>query len=261
MSNDPRIHFPPFALDPVNECLWQGSTVIRLRPKAFGVLEQLVSRAGELVSKQDLISAVWPDRFVGDAVLKVAIRQIREALFDNSKSPRFIETAHRRGYRFIADTSVGLQTPARDGATPGASAPARLRPADLPAAIVGRELALSRMLAWLDRARGGERQVVFVTGEPGIGKTTLLDSFARSIRPDRTVRMCSGHCLAHYGMGEAPPGAGCDAAVVQRGWPGRGRAPGTRAEVADADAVARHRCRSRALCPRGAGDNARAHAP
>ncbi len=59
MSNEQRIHFRPFALDLVNQCLWKGSAVIKLRPKAFGVLEQLVSRAGELVTKQDLISSVW----------------------------------------------------------------------------------------------------------------------------------------------------------------------------------------------------------
>ena len=59
------------------------------------------------------------------------------------------------------------------------------------------------MHAWLEKARGGERQVVFVTGEAGIGKTTLLETFARSVAPDRTVRICSGQCLEQYGMSEA----------------------------------------------------------
>ena len=205
MSNERRIHFHPFALDRVNLCLWKDSDAIKLRPKAFGVLDQLVSRAGELVTKHDLISAVWQDRFVGDAVLKVAIRQIREALADNPKSPRFIETAHRRGYRFIAEIGAPLPGPPlrHEGTAGGPPTPAPLRLTDLPDAIVGREHALSRMHAWLERARGGERQVVFVTGEAGIGKTTLLERFVRSIGPDRTVRICSGQCLAQYGMSEA----------------------------------------------------------
>ena len=59
MSSEHRIHFRPFALDPVNQCLWKDSDLIKLRPKAFGVLEQLVARAGELVTKQDLIDSVW----------------------------------------------------------------------------------------------------------------------------------------------------------------------------------------------------------
>jgi DNA-binding winged helix-turn-helix (wHTH) protein/predicted ATPase len=203
VSNERRIHFHPFALDRVNLCLWKDSDAIRLRPKAFGVLDQLVSRAGELVSKEDLINAVWQDSFVGDAVLKVAIRQIREALSDDPRSPRFIETAHRRGYRFIAVIGPPIPTaPIRDESA-GVSSPARLRPGDLPEAIVGREHALARMHAWLERARRGERQMVFVTGEAGIGKTTLLERFARGIAPDRSVRVCSGQCLAQYGMSEA----------------------------------------------------------
>ena len=72
-----------------------------------------------------------------------------------------------------------------------------------PTALVGREDAVSRMHSWLDKARGGECQVVFVTGEAGIGKTTLLETFARSVASDRTVRICSGQCLEQYGMSEA----------------------------------------------------------
>ena len=72
-----------------------------------------------------------------------------------------------------------------------------------PTALPGREHAVSRMHSWLEKARGGECQVVFVTGEAGIGKTTLLETFARNLSPDRTVRICSGQCLEHYGMSEA----------------------------------------------------------
>src|SRR5262249_15472924 len=101
MGNEKRIVFDPFCLDLANECLWRGSQVIKLRPKAFAVLDYLLAHPGQLVAKEKLLEAVWPETFVGDAVLKVAIRQIREAIGDDPKSPRFIETAHRRGYRFI----------------------------------------------------------------------------------------------------------------------------------------------------------------
>lgn len=205
MTNERRIHFHPFALDRVNLCLWRDSDAIKLRPKAFGVLEHLVARAGELVTKEDLISAVWQDTFVGDAVLKVAIRQIREALADDPKSPRFIETAHRRGYRFIAEIGTQVPTaPLRHDDILAADVFSGAWPLiEAPEGIVGREHALSRMHAWLERARRGERQIVFVTGEAGIGKTTLLESFAWNLGSDRTVRMCSGQCLAQYGMSEA----------------------------------------------------------
>jgi DNA-binding winged helix-turn-helix (wHTH) protein len=101
VGNEKHIIFDPFCLDLANERLSRGSQVIKVRPKAFAVLNYLLGRPGKLVTKDELLNAVWPETFVGDAVLKVTIRQIREALDDDSKSPRFIETAHRRGYRFI----------------------------------------------------------------------------------------------------------------------------------------------------------------
>jgi len=205
VATERRIHFAPFALDPVNECLWKGLQPIKLRPKAFAVLEHLLSCPGELVTKENLIGAVWRDTFVGDAVLKVAIRQIREALSDDPKSPRFIETAHRRGYRFIGQIGAGTAAIA----TPHAAAASDTRDATLlnrvgvPAGFVGRELALSRMHEWFGQVRRGEPKIVFVTGEAGIGKTTLVDTFTDTIALDPTVRICGGQCLEQYGMGEA----------------------------------------------------------
>src|SRR5262245_18493553 len=114
MGNEKRIIFDPFCLDLANESLWRGSQVIKLRPKAFAVLDYLVGRPGQLVTKEKLLDAVWPETFVGEAVLKVAIRQLREALGDDPKSPRFIETAHRRGYRFIGPIAESGQTSDND---------------------------------------------------------------------------------------------------------------------------------------------------
>jgi DNA-binding winged helix-turn-helix (wHTH) protein len=111
VGNEKRIVFDPFCLDLASEQLWRGSQAIKLRPKAFAVLDHLLARPGQLVTKEDLLNAVWPGTFVGESVLKVAIRQIREALGDNPTSPQFIETAHRRGYRFIGQIGAGGQTP------------------------------------------------------------------------------------------------------------------------------------------------------
>ena len=102
----PVFAFDGFTLDPASGRLSCGETVVSLTPKAFAVLHHLVSNAGRLVTKQDLLDAVWPGVFVGDAVLKVTIREIRKALGDSPDAPRFIETAHRRGYRFIAHVTV-----------------------------------------------------------------------------------------------------------------------------------------------------------
>ena len=80
MVLEKRIVFDPFSLDLANECLWKGSQAIKLRPKAFAVLGYLLGHPGQLVTKEELLEAVWSGTFVGEAVLKVAIRQIRESL-------------------------------------------------------------------------------------------------------------------------------------------------------------------------------------
>ena len=137
---------------------------------------------------------MWQDTFVGDAVLKVAIREIREALSDNPKTPLFIETAHRRGYRFIG----------RLGAGAAIAVPARAdQRHEVPQAFVGREHALHRLRQHLEHVRSGTRRVVFVTGEAGIGKTALLDAFASGVVRTGGARLCSGQCLEQYGMSEA----------------------------------------------------------
>src|SRR4029453_1362942 len=129
-----------------------------------------------------------PGTFVSDAVLKVTIRQIREALGDDPKTPQFIETAHRRGYRFIGQIAEDGQKPPVDqrirSTTPVLGS---LRAADSPQTVVGRDKALARMSVWFEKMLRGERQIVFVTGEAGIGKTSLVDTFAWSIASDRNI--------------------------------------------------------------------------
>jgi DNA-binding winged helix-turn-helix (wHTH) protein len=180
VAPEKQTFFDPFCLDRGSECLWRGQRAIKLRPKAFAVLDYLVGRPGQLVTKEELFNVVWPGTFVGEAVLKVVIRQIREALDDDSTIPRFIETAHRRGYRFIGPISKSTQTAiAPRGSNPRSN-------------VVGRNNALSRMYGWIARLTAGERQVVFVTGEAGIGKTALVDTFVQSLTSDRNIRIIRG---------------------------------------------------------------------
>ena len=196
-GNEKRIVFDSFCLDLANERLWKGSQAIRLRPKVFTLLDYLLRRPGLLVTKEELIEAVWPGTFVGDSVLKVVVRQLRKELGDDPKHPRFIETAHRRGYRFIG----AIAAPAQTGhpATPHSS----LHAATAPQAVVGREEALSRMRTCSHKMLRGERQVLFVTGEAGIGKTALVDAFVQSVVFDGTIRTARGQCLEQYGTSEA----------------------------------------------------------
>ena len=130
--------------------------------------------------------------------------ELREALGDDPKAPRFIETAHRRGYRFIGQIAESGQTLANEQEIRShkAISSSPLRAADSLHGVVGRDRALTQMRTWLEKMLCGERQIVFVTGEAGIGKTALVETFARSIASDRDIRIGRGQCLEQYGTSE-----------------------------------------------------------
>src|ERR1051325_5128191 len=104
MSESPfqEVDFGPFRLDASNSRLLRDGKPVALTPKAFDVLRYLTSQPDRLVTKSELLSAVWPDVLVTDASIKVCVREIRKSLRDSTKVPKYIETVHRRGYRFIA---------------------------------------------------------------------------------------------------------------------------------------------------------------
>ena len=104
-SAAPRWTFGPFALDPANACLWRGTEAVALSPKVFDVLHYLVQHPDRLVTKDELLDAVWPETAVTDAVVRVTIGALRKAL-DDTAPPRFIATVPRRGYRFLASVTV-----------------------------------------------------------------------------------------------------------------------------------------------------------
>ncbi|MGC2538302.1 MAG: response regulator [Candidatus Sulfotelmatobacter sp.] len=187
--------FYPFLLDTINECLWRQKVDgdderIRLTPKGFAVLRYLVEHAGRLVTQSELLEAVWPDTFVQPEVLKSQILDIRRALGDDPKQPQFVETLPRRGYQFIAPIKG-----------PSSEVPAGLE--QPPRRLVGRSAALAQLSQSLQSAMRGRRQIVFVTGEHGIGKTALADEFQREaalIAP--IVRLGRGQCVEGYGSKE-----------------------------------------------------------
>ena len=101
-SKELRVCFAGFSFDPGKGRLWSGSQEIRLTPKAAAVLAELVRHAGEPVSKEELLASVWSGTIVSDDALTTCIQELRKALGDDARQPKFIETRHRRGYRLIA---------------------------------------------------------------------------------------------------------------------------------------------------------------
>ena len=111
--------FGPFRLDRTNECLWRSDERIPLRPRTYALLDYLVHNPGRLLSKAELLDHIWRDTVVGDSVLKVGVRELRALLGDDMRNPTYIETLHRRGYRFVAQP--------RPSEEPERSEPARMR--------------------------------------------------------------------------------------------------------------------------------------
>lgn len=101
-SAEQLLCFEPFHIPEGVDLLFREDEVIALEPRAVRVLRYLAENHERVVSKDELLEAVWPDVFTTDGVLKKAISQARHALSDDPKQARFIETYHRRGYRFIA---------------------------------------------------------------------------------------------------------------------------------------------------------------
>ena len=189
--------FPPFRLDTVNQCLFRlGDTGeearVLLTPKAFAVLAYLVEHAGRLVMHDELLEAVWAGCVVEPQAVRKYVLCVRSALGDCPKKSRFIETVTKRGYRFIAPVSKPI--------TPSPVVSARRAYGTW----VGRAGALEELHQGWQRASSGERQIVFVTGEPGIGKTALVEEFRRQVAvAEKCIRIGHGQCTEGYGTKEA----------------------------------------------------------
>ena len=119
----PCLTFGPFAFDAHTRLLSRDGREVALPPRVLGVLELLLHRAGDVVSRQELIDTVWKDAFVTDTSLAEAVSVLRQALGDEPQSPTYIQTLHRRGYRFVAPVSADRPTIGQAGAA-RAEAPA-----------------------------------------------------------------------------------------------------------------------------------------
>jgi DNA-binding winged helix-turn-helix (wHTH) protein len=182
--------FHSFRLDVVNHCLWNGEDRVSLTPKAFDVLRYLVEHADRLVTQDEILGALWPETYVNPEVIKKYVLGIRKALGDRHEKPEFIETFPRRGYQFVATVSEVTGTPS-DASINGTRK------------MVGRETAMAQLEGYLTHALKGQRQIIFVTGEAGVGKTTLVDEFHRMATRHPNLRVVRGQCVEGFGGKEA----------------------------------------------------------
>jgi DNA-binding winged helix-turn-helix (wHTH) protein/tetratricopeptide (TPR) repeat protein len=193
------IAFPPFRLDQRAGRLWRSHQPVALRPKAWALLCYLIERPGVLVTKDDLHTALWADAVVSDDTLTRTLGELRQALGDDPRTPRIIETVHRRGFRFI-----GRRQESPDEAKPAASPLVPEGTAELePVTLVGRDAELAKLGALFRQASAGKRQIVFIDGEPGIGKSAVVEGFLRTLRASKApVQIGYGQCVEQHGERE-----------------------------------------------------------
>ncbi|HSE21271.1 MAG TPA: AAA family ATPase [Pyrinomonadaceae bacterium] len=173
--------FRDFQLDSDNECIWQNGVRLSLSPKAYKILNFLVQNAGRTVTKEEFMEEIWPGIYVGEENLKIYVRELRRLLEDDAANPTYIETHRDRGYRFIA--------PVLDETIDGDTGSTQL---------FGRDNELRKLNETFAKACSGERQIVFISGEAGIGKTSLVETFLLQLREGRSFRIGIGQCIESY---------------------------------------------------------------
>src|SRR5262249_15716006 len=153
-------------------CLWHAEQPVTLRPKTFEILVYLVTHAGQLVTKEALLDAIWSETAVGEGVLKTSMTELRKALGETAKAPQGIATGPRRGSRLggrvtVVESAIREESPAAPAVhlptlapTPAlALAPVHAAPPS--PQLVAREVEIATLHRWFAKALQGERHLGF----------------------------------------------------------------------------------------------------
>ena len=158
-----------------------------MRPRPLALLRYLVEHPGRLVTKAEMRQHVWGGTHVSDTVVRVCVQEIRVALGDAVAAPRYLATVGRQGYRFVGGDDQELPAPVAPGA---------------PGPIIGRQAEVEVLERRFQQAAHGARQLVFLSGDAGVGKTTVVEVWLARQGAGREARLAWGQCVEHYGEGE-----------------------------------------------------------
>jgi predicted ATPase len=192
--------FDDYTLDTQLYELRHAGALCHLEPQVFAVLHYLIAHRDRVVTRQELLEHIWPERFISEATLDHRVMEARQAIGDNGQTQRCIQTLRGRGYRFVGAVEERLAVTAPQHTAAIYQVPA---PVGAPAMLVGRDAELVQLHQWYAAACQSRRQVVFITGEVGIGKTTLVDAFVSQVAASADVWVGRGQCIEYHGPGEA----------------------------------------------------------
>ena len=215
------MRFGDYELDLARYELRRAGRRVRVQPRVLDVLAHLIRNRERVVSKEELLESVWSGTTVSETALTQTVKEARRAVRDDGARQRVIQTVRGRGYRFVARVEIPEeQLDVRTASDP----------------FVGREALLSLLGQELATTLGGHGRAVFLTGEPGIGKSRAASELAsrgpRRRRPGPPRSLCRGTggagllALDPGGAGAAPAGSGRSRSRgSQRVGPGASRGP------------------------------------
>jgi predicted ATPase/DNA-binding winged helix-turn-helix (wHTH) protein len=181
--------FPPFRFDVRDERLWKGIEELKVRRKPFAILKYLTANPRHLVTQEELIETVWGKVAMSESLLRTHVSELRRLLGEG-----VIETVAGRGYRFLLD--VQDEKPVTSPSKP-------VETRAIAANLIGRGREMDALQQRFEAALNQKRQVIFITGDPGIGKTSLVDAFFAQIAVPNGALIASGTCVEQVGTGES----------------------------------------------------------
>lgn len=176
-SENKVFEFAEFVFDTRVNTLSRSGSIVSLEPVSSRVLNYLLTNHGRLIPKEEILEAVWPDVFTTDDVLKRAVSQIRRALGDDARNSRFLETHHRRGYRFIMP-SADCEDPTGNSRNGQSISSGEFSDRPRFDCFTGRSRELESLKSELASVKAGRGRPVLIFGEPGIGKTQIAAQFS-----------------------------------------------------------------------------------
>ena len=181
--------FGPFRLDVGEQRLWKGNDELKLRRKPFAILRFLTANPRRLVTHEEVVEAVWGKIAMSESLLRTHMSEVRRVLGEGA-----IDTVVGRGYRFLLEVEAEKLP---------ASAPRKVEAPATAASLVGRGEEMDFLRQVFESVLEQKRRVLFVTGDPGIGKTTLIDVFLAQIAAPQGALIAAGSCVEQFGTGEA----------------------------------------------------------